>query len=139
MDRIIVLDPNVWITFAWNNDYSLVRQSVLQGIILASSDEAVNEVESVLRRKKFAGRISAENLQKILLFYRTVTTLFKPVAAFTASPDPNDDYLFDLCRESGATYLVTGDKALLALNTVPFDHHSTNVITLRQFGELLAS
>lgn len=126
MANIAVLDPDVWISFAWNNDYSLIEKSLASGIRLASSSKAFDELESVLRRKKFAKRIFGNNLQEILSLHQAATTPFDAPPTFSDSPDPKDNYLFDICYTAQADYLVTGDRALLAMKTVRFpDNHTT--------------
>jgi uncharacterized protein len=138
MANILVFDPNIWISLAWKNDFSLIERVIEQDVILASSQKAMDEVENVLSRKKFSQRISSDNLQEILSLYRFATTTFDPDYTFSTSPDSKDNYLFDICRESRAAYLVTGDNALLAMQTVLFPNfHTTEIISLSHVQEIL--
>jgi len=53
---------------------------------------------------------------------------------FKDSPDPKDDYLFDLALQFEADYLITGDKKLLAMESV----ENVQVISLRDFKDLVS-
>jgi predicted nucleic acid-binding protein len=49
------------------------------------------------------------------------------------SPDPGDEYVLAMALASGADFLVTGDKALLALKRVG----ATRIVTAGRFAALL--
>jgi len=53
---------------------------------------------------------------------------------FADSPDPDDNYLFDLALQHQADYLVTGDKKLLAMDSVD----DVRIISLRTFEDLMS-
>jgi len=53
---------------------------------------------------------------------------------FADSPDPKDNYLFDLALQHEAGYLITGDKKLLAMESVD----DVRIIFLRTFEALMS-
>jgi len=53
---------------------------------------------------------------------------------FADSPDPKDNYLFDLALQHEADYLITGDKKLLAMESVD----DVRIIFLRTFEALMS-
>ncbi|TAE26129.1 MAG: putative toxin-antitoxin system toxin component, PIN family [Candidatus Kapaibacterium sp.] len=137
--KVVVLDPNIWISLAWKNNFSLLADILEHGFTLASSDIASQELERVLKRKKFAKKLSPEIIQEAINLHQDFCQFFHPNALFTLSPDLKDNYLFDICRESRAQYLVTGDRALLAMKVVHFSgSHSTSVISFTRLREILA-
>lgn len=136
--KVLVLDPNIWISLAWKNSFSLLANILEHGFTLASSDIASQELERVLKRKKFAKKLSPDTIQEAINLHQDFCQFFHPNALFTSSPDPKDNYLFDICRESRAQYLVTGDRALLAMKVVHFpSSHSTSVISFSRLREIL--
>lgn len=134
-----VLDPNIWISLAWNHNFSVLSEVSERGFTIASSEELLQEFEEVLQRKKFAQKIPPSVMAKILELHRILTFFVAPTYTFAAAPDPNDNYLFDICRESHADFLVTGDKALLEMKTVIFPETDTSIITFAQFREMLTT
>jgi putative PIN family toxin of toxin-antitoxin system len=138
MANIVVLDPNIWISLAWKNDFSLLPHGLERGFVFVSSNVATQELWRVLNRKKFAKRIPPDVLQETLALHQDFCVFVEPSYVFSDAPDPKDNYLFDICRESHAGYLVTGDRALLTMKKVLFPtHHTTEVISLSRFRELL--
>ena len=73
------------------------------------------ETEDVLRRPKIATYLSAADAAR---FMRLLRALGEPVGLNLPHPefsDPKDRYLLAMLRDGNADLLVTGDKALLAL------------------------
>jgi uncharacterized protein len=135
----VVLDANIWLSLLISRKALPIIQAVLeQRLSVFSSPELTNETIDVAQRKKF-DRYQLPSAQEIATLHEDFTIVYYPVALFTASPDPDDNYLFDICRESHADYLVTGDGALLAMERVLFpDLHTIEVISLKRFREILA-
>jgi putative PIN family toxin of toxin-antitoxin system len=114
-----VLDPNVIVSVllssattaavldAWleHREYELVVCPTLLG-----------ELEAVLARPKFSS-ISKETVRESLERLRTEADLRDdPVVVAAVTPDPGDDYLVALARESQADCLVSGDPDLRELD-----------------------
>jgi putative PIN family toxin of toxin-antitoxin system len=92
---------------------------------LVISDELLAELRSVLRRPFFRARLHesdaelfAANLQDSALCYP------KPPPSGEA-PDAKDSFLLALAVASEASFLVTGDKLLLAVKR----HGATRIVT----------
>jgi putative PIN family toxin of toxin-antitoxin system len=91
---------------------------------LLNSDELMAEFRDVATRPFFLERLQpgaaellAKGLQAFAIYYRDLPS--GPIA-----PDPKDSFLLALAEASRADFLVTGDKALLAL-----EHHKSTWIT----------
>ncbi len=76
------------------------------------------ELERVLRRPKFAGWISAAEIDGLLDALRDDATLHgDPSTEPGLTRDPKDDYLVALGLASEADWIVSGDADLLELET----------------------
>lgn len=135
----VVLDANIWLSLLVSRKTLPIVQAVLeQRLRVCSSPELTSETIEVSQRKKF-DRYQLPSAQEIATLHEDFTIVYYPLALFTASPDPNDNYLFDICRESEADYLVTGDRALLAMERVQFSEvHTTEIISLTRFRKILS-
>jgi putative PIN family toxin of toxin-antitoxin system len=135
----VVVDTNVWLSLILNNRLSFLYDAVQSEQLTIFASEALRkELLDVLQYKKFKGRF-LPMLENYGRAFDIIVRSIEPAYTFTASPDPKDNYLFDICREAGASYLVTGDRALLGMKSVSFSRrHTTEVISLSRFRALLA-
>lgn len=85
-----------------------------------------------MNRDKFDKYLKAP-IEDYIDIYSDLTQPFEIDLIFKNSPDPKDNYLFDLALQSKSVYLITGDKKLLAMETV--EH--VQVISLADFKEQL--
>jgi putative PIN family toxin of toxin-antitoxin system len=133
-----VLDANIWLSLLLSRKTLPYLDAVLEGrLFLYSSQKLITETVTVSTRKKFE-RYHLPSAQEIAQLHRDFTTILSPESLFFSSPDIKDNYLFDLCRESQAEFLVTGDRALLAMKTVTFANtYHTTIISLKHFREML--
>jgi hypothetical protein len=136
----VVIDTSVWLSLIFNNQLPMLHNAVhAERIAVYSSTKLRAEILSVLQYKKFKGRF-LPMLAQYGLAHDVIVRLVEPMYVFNASPDPNDNYLFDICRESDADYLVTGDRALFGMEQVPFSEvHTTEIISLTRFRKILSS
>ena len=65
---------------------------------------------------------------------QVATVVLKRLRIGSVAPDPDDAYLIEMAIVSGADFLVTGDKALLAMRHVV----TTSVVSARRFAAMLA-
>ncbi|MEO7489677.1 MAG: putative toxin-antitoxin system toxin component, PIN family [Ferruginibacter sp.] len=131
MPQRIVIDTNIWISYfiSARADY-LIKWVLNNDITIFSSDNLYAELYEVLQRPKFKLPYPAADFVNLC---RSVCQQVKPTAAFKEAPDPDDNFLFDLCLKSKAEYLVTADKKLLNYKP-PFD---LQIITFNQIRSLL--
>ena len=57
-------------------------------------------------------------ISDFIMLHLQVCELVKVYNQFAISPDPDDNFLFDLCKKVNVDYLITFDKLLLN-----FHHH----------------
>lgn len=129
MQHVAVLDVNIWVTFFIKNKMEqLVGHILDKQIVILTSPYLITELETVLARPKFASVLNAPVVEYIN-FHVRLSKVCVTTPLFQESPDPEDNYLFDLAVQYSADYLVTGDKNLLALKRVD----DIQIITLDTF------
>lgn len=131
----IVLDTNIWVSYFIKARFDdLVNLIVDNELIVLTSVELIIELREVLGRKKFAKYLSLP-VERYVDFHRELVEEVRVRPLYTASPDPKDNFLFDLVLQKQAGHLVTGDKKLLALKQVK----NVDIISLTAFKALLES
>jgi predicted nucleic acid-binding protein len=74
--------------------------------------ELKNNIESVLKSSDTNADILIEAILEATIFFETQSL-------FTNSPDPKDNFLFDLAIQTNSTVIVTKEKALLNFKESP--------------------
>jgi uncharacterized protein len=100
---------------------------------LVVSDTLLVELEDVLLRPRFAGRVDERDATAYVAGIRRAALVFEdPPAQPGLTPDPGDDYLVALARAADADLIVSGDAHLTGLSkpTPP-------VLTPRAFADML--
>jgi len=130
----VVLDVNIWISY-----FIMGRTEVLADFIIDneltvySCPELVDELTNVIQRDKFDKYLKAPR-EDYLTLHHQLTQFTEIELIFKDSPDPKDNYLFDLALQTKADYLITGDKKLLVMEKL----ENLQVISLREFKELVS-
>jgi len=106
----------------------LIAQNDLQ---VYTSPELIAELKDVLSRSKLKKYLT-EPIESYLTIHQQLTIGLNPNITFDQSPDPKDNYLFDVAIESEATHLVTGDKPLLNAKSLG----GVKIISLADFKAL---
>lgn len=131
----IVMDTNAFIScVGLNTSHRLVFDAFLRGRYhLCVTTEVLLEYE-----EKFSTKWTptvANNLIARLLIGPNITQ-YQIYFRFHLVPSDADDNKFaDLAIVAGADYLVSNDRALLAINKISFP--KIEVLTLEEFAELL--
>ena len=143
--RRLVLDTNVVLDLIFWRDPSVARlaAALQEGRVIALGDDAcLGELNEVLSRPQFGGG------------ERDVTALFtdfahrcqsaapdqaRPGAPLPRCRDPDDQKFLELARRGGADWLVSRDKALLALARKKYGIADFRIMTPQQADLLLAA
>ncbi|GAB4495192.1 MAG: hypothetical protein OHK0019_23530 [Saprospiraceae bacterium] len=114
----IVFDANIWLSYFINNRTEEITRLILfNDLTVLSSPYLIAELEDVLKRPKFEKAASMPDVHHIAL-HQKLTSFHTTMPRSDRSPDPKDNYLFDLAIQHSATHLVTGEKRLLAMKEV---------------------
>jgi putative PIN family toxin of toxin-antitoxin system len=116
----LVVDPNVWVSAAITRRPgpadTLLGLATDAEVVLLVSGHLLDELDDVLRRPKFRRYLSLEDAAA---FVGALALLSTRVADADVDDrwcrDPDDEYLVALAHEHDATFLVSGDKDLLAV------------------------
>ncbi|HWH62930.1 MAG TPA: putative toxin-antitoxin system toxin component, PIN family [Ginsengibacter sp.] len=133
MQKKAVLDTNVWVSYFINSRADYLIQWIVESseIIFYTSTALAEELEEVLGRPKFKQQFPYL-ISDFIKLHLQVCELVKVPKQLSISPDPGDNFLFDLCKQVNADYLITSDKQLLNF-TPPF---SLEIITFNQLRTL---
>jgi uncharacterized protein len=115
----VVIDSNVLVSFflrRGSTPWRVVRDVMECGQLLVS-DDTLAELEEVLRRSKFDRYVSRALREQFLTILPTFATHVAVVERIEACRDPRDDKFLETAVNGQADFLVTGDRALLAMRT----------------------
>ena len=114
-----ILDTNVYVAALLSRDASPARliRALSEGLFDAIvCPRLLGELRGVLARPKIAVSIAPDDAQSYMEWLSRVAILAPdPRHIESVSPDPDDDYLLALARESGTQVIVSGDGHLLGL------------------------
>jgi uncharacterized protein len=108
----LVLDTNIWVSYFIKDRFvELVLLIDDNDLTVCTSVFLIAELTEVLGRKKFSKYLT-QSVTEYIDFHKKLTTLVEVHPVFLGSPDPKDDFLFDLAQQSGSVAVVTGDGLL---------------------------
>jgi len=134
---LVILDTNVLLS-ALRTDSSppaLILDAWRAGRFqLVTSIEQVDEFKRAARYPKLHAVLPRGAVGRVVNQLRTADLVLERLRRTGDSPDPGDEYLIAMALAAGADYLVTGDRALLALRRIAV----TRFVSPRRFSAILA-
>jgi len=137
----IVVDANVIISAAFGG-------KPLEAVVRALEDHEVYLSEAIAQEllgvlSGLSKKLSEEQISFIHEKIRQLLTLathISPSPHVLLSRDPKDDHYLSLCKETGAEFLVTGDKDLLSISQEKLKANgiSCKVVSPQEFLEYLS-
>jgi putative PIN family toxin of toxin-antitoxin system len=106
-------------------------KALKEGKIIISA-ETIDELNEVLKRKKFEKYVTEEERIQFLTALVREARLVETVETITACRDPKDDKFLELAISGNAVCIVSGDKDLLDLH--PF--RGISIVPPREFLSL---
>lgn len=108
-----VIDVNSYVTLFLNKETDwLLRYINQNNIEIFVDDKLISELKRVLEYPKIKKNLTLSSLFYIN-FVSAISTHIAPKLFHFQSPDPEDDYLYDIALSAHAKLLVTGERALL--------------------------
>lgn len=124
MITLIVFDANTWIRFARNKGiYPLFVRMELFDLAPVVNSYMLSEIFRVLVRNKWMAETQS---LKVIDFIKSIAVMKTEQAVYRISPDPKDNYLFDLAIQTNAAYIISDDSALLGFKMQPIKVLSSN-------------
>jgi uncharacterized protein len=130
----IILDTNILVSYMLkpSADMSKLMGSILASGRLLLSQDTFDELQRVIERFVTRGFITIQESSEFLGALVEVADWVKILEHVRVCRDPNDDIFLELAVNAQATFLITGDKDLLALH--PF--RDTRIITAREYLDM---
>ena len=126
----IVIDTNIWISYLLNKEFLAVDKILsTPNLKLLFSSQLLEEFVEVASRPKFKKYFPPIDLEELLFQMKDHGEFILVKNATSICRDPKDNFLLSLSKEGKATYLITGDKDLLALKRFG----KTQIITLQKY------
>ena len=117
MNRRFVLDTSVILKYATHAKlYRLLSIVLKYRIIIYVNDTLIEELTRNLPKVIKAPTIPYDEIIEEILF---LTTYVKTKDNFFSSPDPKDNFLFDLAMQTESEVIISDEKKLLAFADSP--------------------
>ncbi len=127
---LIVLDANVWIRYARSkNILPLLDRMQQYHFLPVINNYLLGEVFDALVDNHW---MTIPQASKIVEYIIRISLKTTETAVYRISPDPKDNYLFDLGVQNNCVFLISDDSKLLQFSLSPLPVHSTNWF-LKQF------
>ena len=141
---LVILDTNVYIsgtTISASPPSHIIQAWEDDKIKLVLSEPILDEIRGVLSKPYFQAHLnwSPEKVNKYIDNLRLSAIVVPGTTPVNVCPDPNDNMLFSCALETNSDYIVSGDKAVLAVkqfkNTLVLSPRSfvNQVLTTLQF------
>ncbi|HEX8277067.1 MAG TPA: hypothetical protein VF540_00160 [Segetibacter sp.] len=100
----IIVDANVWVKYARAKDIApLINRFTTYNIIPVANNYLLSEVFKAIVENEWMNEKQANN---VVSFIRKVALMVVEKAVYGISPDPKDNYLFDLAIQNNCVLLV---------------------------------
>ena len=130
----VIIDTNLWISFLIGKQISSLKLLLVKGIIEPIfSHQLFDEIILVTQRPKLQQYFSPEQVNDLIDFLKEIGVLVEIRSSVLVCRDPKDNYLLDLAQDSGADYLITGDRDLLILENFA----GTIILTYQDFTSII--
>ncbi len=131
--KLVVIDTNVLLSAALSPDGTARKalNKAYQQFKIAQSDETYQELKTRIYKPKFDKYISDEDRQDFLNVVKKYSHFLEIKSQVNTCRDPDDNKFLELAKDSNAEFLITGDKDLLILKTIP--EYQNQIITPADF------
>ena len=104
MKKALIIDTSVFLTYiSFNKVYRITSAIQLHNLEVFVNETLINEIERNINKTLQVDANPLEIINQIL----TATTLVKIVPSFTQSPDPKDNFLFDLAIQTNSEIIIS--------------------------------
>jgi len=120
----IIIDANVWIKYARTKDIApLLNRFLIYHFIPVVNNYLLSEIFDALVENKWMHERRANLLVD---FIKKIAIINIETAVYAMSPDPKDNYLFDLAIQNNCVFIISDDSVLLEFVLKPVPVHSGN-------------
>lgn len=107
----IVIDATIWIKYARAKDIApLLKRLIAYNLLPVANNYLLAEIFTAIVENKW---MTEKNASSMIEFIRKVALMTTESAIYRLSPDPKDNYLFDLAVQNACVFIVSDDSQLL--------------------------
>ena len=119
----IIIDANVWIKCARSKDISpLLNRIIAYNFLPVVNNYLLSEIFNALLENKW---MKEKNGNLVIEFIKKISLVVTEKAVYGISPDPKDNYLFDLAVQNRCIFMITDDSQLLEFTLKPIPVHTS--------------
>lgn len=119
----IVIDANVWIKYARSKDIApLLNRLIAYNLLPVANNYLLSEIFTAVVGNGWMTEKSATNL---ISFIRKIAFMTTENAVYRLSPDPKDNYLFDLAVQNTCVFIISDDGELARFTLKPVPVHTS--------------
>ena len=120
----IIIDANIWIKYARAKDIApLLNRLITYRLIPIVNNYLLSEIFDAIIENKWMHERGAN---MIIDFIMKIAVSDIETAVYAISPDPKDNYLFDLAVQNNCVFIISDDILLLNFTLSPVPVHSSN-------------
>lgn len=120
----VIFDANVWVKYARaRNIAPLLDRMVAYQFLPIVNNYLLSEIFDALVDNKWMNKQQAT---AIIDFIKKIALVQTERAVYRLSPDPKDNYLFDLAIQNNCVFIISDDSQLLQLKLKPMPVHTTS-------------
>lgn len=119
----IIIDANVWIKYARSRDIApLLDRFAAYEFLPIVNNYLLSEIFKAVIEN---GWMNEKAANRLIDFTKKIALQTTETAVFRLSPDPKDNYLFDLAVQNNCLFIITDDTELLSFRLKPVPVHSS--------------
>lgn len=119
----VIFDANVWIKYARaKNIAPLLDRMLNYRFIPIVNNYLLSEIFDALIENKWMNKAQAKS---VVEFIKKISLMETESVVYRLSPDPKDNYLFDLAIQNNCVFIISDDDKLLRMKLKPVSVHST--------------
>ncbi|MEO6723334.1 MAG: putative toxin-antitoxin system toxin component, PIN family [Ferruginibacter sp.] len=120
----VIFDANVWIKYARaKNIAPLLDRIVSYQFLPIVNNYLLSEIFDALVDNKWMDK---RHSSLVIEYIKKLALVTSERVVYKLSPDPKDNYLFDLAIQNNCVFIITDDTKLLQLKLKPLPVHSTS-------------
>lgn len=120
----IVIDANIWIRYARSRNIApLLNILISYNFLPVINNYLLSEIFNVLVENKW---MHENDALKVVSFIQKIAFTDVERAVYALSPDPKDNFLFDLAVQNNCVFILTDDTKLLNVQLKPLPVYSSN-------------
>ena len=119
----VIVDANIWIKYARSKNIApLLDRLFIYHFLPVVNNYLVAEIFNALTDNKWMNKNQAT---QIIDFIKKIALVMTEQAVYRLSPDPKDNYLFDLAIQNNCVFIISDDSKLLRFTIKPIPVYST--------------